>query len=251
MIVQCQPERVDPMVLDELFPGLGKPDLDLSTVKPVEFKKARPPDALVLMTIETVCGNCSHRYSHPNQNVMLRFGSRLVVLKGLSATYDKLPKEKKYRTTTADACERCFREGATLLGKEVVVNSLNTKLEGVTKVSHDVFIIDPKTEETRQLKSTNSLTGGTYALGGTNEAWLNITYNYGKHYHKLWGHGLKGFHHMKVAEVKPRLEAAITELGSDRSDDYWEGTEGNAGAALKDLLALFTMCEDGDEVQVY
>ena len=94
---------------DELFPGLGKPDLELGVEKPVEFKKARPPDALVLMTLETVCGNCSHRYSHPNRNVMLRFGSRLVALEGLSVTYDKLPKEKRYMTGTADACERCFK----------------------------------------------------------------------------------------------------------------------------------------------
>ena len=94
---------------DELFPGLGDPDPELSAEKRVEFKKARPPDAVVMLTVETVCGNCSHRYSHPNKNVMLRFGRKLVTLKGLSAIYDKLPKERRYMTGTADACERCFQ----------------------------------------------------------------------------------------------------------------------------------------------
>ena len=94
---------------DELFPGLGKPDPELGVEEQVEFKKSPPPDALVMLTVETVCGNCSYRYSHPNHNVMLRFGNTLVTLKGLSMTYDKLPKEKRYMTGTADACERCFK----------------------------------------------------------------------------------------------------------------------------------------------
>ena len=117
-------------------------------------------------------------------------------------------------------------------------------------MSYDIYIIDPETNETRWLDKPNPVTGGTRAVGGTDEAWLNVTYNYSPHYYKLWGHGLGRFHGMKVSEVKPKLEAGVVELGCEMSEDYWAGTQGNAGAALADLLTLFGLCEDGDEIAV-
>ena len=41
---------------------------------------------------------------------------------------------------------------------------------------------DPVTKEVLRLDTPHQLYGGTHAIGGTTELWLNITYNYSKHY---------------------------------------------------------------------
>ena len=117
-------------------------------------------------------------------------------------------------------------------------------------MSHDIHIIDSVTKKPRVLKEPYHPHGGTYAIGGTTEAWFNITYNYGKIYRELWGHGLSDFDGKKIKEVKPKVEAGIKTLGFVRHEDYWEATEGNAGAALLDLLILFLMCEEEDEIYI-
>ena len=43
----------------------------------------------------------------------------------------------------------------------------------------------------------------------------------------------------------PLLTKAISKLGDDVSDDYWEATEGNAKRALTQLLTLAKMRPDG------
>jgi hypothetical protein len=82
--------------------------------------------------------------------------------------------------------------------------------------------------------------GGTFAVGGTNEAWLNITYNYGGHFRATLGHddGIRSLYGKTAAELIPVLERAVAELGTERDDDYWAPTKGNAGAALSDLLGI-------------
>lgn len=76
-------------------------------------------------------------------------------------------------------------------------------------------------------------------MGGTTELWLNITYNYGKHYHKVFGDdGIRTIYGMTATESIPVIQAAIARLGDDVSDNYWEATEGNAKQALFNLLAL-------------
>jgi len=44
-------------------------------------------------------------------------------------------------------------------------------------MSYDIYLNDAD-GETLNLPSRHVLKGGTYALGGTSQAWLNITYNY-------------------------------------------------------------------------
>ena len=117
-------------------------------------------------------------------------------------------------------------------------------------MSHDIHIIDSVTKIPKVLKELFVARGGTYAIGGSSEAWLNITYNYGKIYCELWGHGLGDFHGMKIKEVKPKVEAGIKALGVERHNDYWKPTKGNAGAALFDLLTLFLICEEEDEIYI-
>ena len=79
--------------------------------------------------------------------------------------------------------------------------------------------------------------GGTYVMGGTDTAELNITYNYSEHYNLLdKEQGLDYLDGKKAGECIDRLEIAVAELGTTRDPDYWSPTKGNAGYALSILL---------------
>lgn len=84
--------------------------------------------------------------------------------------------------------------------------------------------------------------GGTYAIGlksdALTDAELNITYNYGSYFRIVWEDGLERLDGIPLTEAIPLLESAIQVLGTQRDDDYWLATQGNAGAALNDLLTL-------------
>ena len=50
-----------------------------------------------------------------------------------------------------------------------------------------------------QLRERHNCTGGTYALGGTREAWLNVTYNYSSIFHRLLGEdGIRTIYGMNI-----------------------------------------------------
>ena len=51
-------------------------------------------------------------------------------------------------------------------------------------MSYDIRLVDPVTKEPLLLEQPHFITGGTYAIGGTKELWLNITYNYGRYYYE-------------------------------------------------------------------
>ena len=120
-------------------------------------------------------------------------------------------------------------------------------------MSYDIHLDDPVTGETCDVGFKHEMTGGTYCVGGTREAWLNITYNYGKHYYRVVGEitgdednrGIRHIYGMSGAESMPFLEKMIERLGNEKSDDYWEPTEGNAKAALYKLHALASLRPDG------
>ena len=113
-------------------------------------------------------------------------------------------------------------------------------------MSYDIRLCDPVTYEVIEVDSPHLMRGGTYAVGGTNELWLNVTYNYGKHYYRVMGErGIREIYGKTGAESVPMLEAAASVLGDDASDDYWEPTEGNAKRALLQLLAMARMRPDG------
>ena len=80
--------------------------------------------------------------------------------------------------------------------------------------------------------------GGTYCLGGSEEADLNITYNYSEFYYKHLDKeaGLRWLHGRKAKDCLGRLPKASVALGIERDDDYWAATPGNAGRALVILL---------------
>ena len=51
-------------------------------------------------------------------------------------------------------------------------------------MSYDIYLRDRVTKETVHFDTPHQMAGGTYAVGGTPEAWLNITYNYARWYYK-------------------------------------------------------------------
>ena len=91
-------------------------------------------------------------------------------------------------------------------------------------MSYDIRLCDPVTHETLEVDSPHLMAGGTYALEGTTELWLNVTYNYARHYHCLGERGIREIYGKTGAESIPMLKAAALRLGDDVSDDYWEAT---------------------------
>lgn len=104
-------------------------------------------------------------------------------------------------------------------------------------MSYDIRLLDPVTREQLETEVAHDMRGGTYAMGGTTMLWLNVTYNYGKHYYRVLGD--KGIRTISV------LEAAAAKLSDEISDDYWEATEGNAKRPLLQLAAMARMRPDG------
>lgn len=113
-------------------------------------------------------------------------------------------------------------------------------------MSYDIDLTHPVTGEVLQIDELHQMKGGTYCLGGMTEASLNITWNYGSRYRAAFGdEGIRTIYGMTGAESLPVLKTAADQLGDDRDDDYWKPTEGNAKAALLQLITLATLRPDG------
>ncbi len=126
-------------------------------------------------------------------------------------------------------------------------------------MSYDIHLSNPGRE--RSVIVNHFKEGGTQPLNGTNEADLNITYNYGWFFFHLLDKdkGLRWLYGKKAKDCIKRLENAVKELGTNRYyrhpdgfkfnndkehdfetesmiHDYWAPTPGNAGYALNILL---------------
>lgn len=114
-------------------------------------------------------------------------------------------------------------------------------------MSYDISLVDPVTRETLSLDAPHHMRGGTYPVGGSTEASLNVTYNYGMHLRAAFNSdkGIRTIYGMSGAESLPILERAISELDDDVDPDYWKSTQGNTKRALTQLLALAKMRPDG------
>lgn len=113
-------------------------------------------------------------------------------------------------------------------------------------MSYDIELIDPVSKEVLQLDAPHQMRGGHYAIGGTTEASLNVTYNYSAHYYRTIGEeGIRTIYGMTGAESIPVLKDAASKLGDDKHDNYWKATEGNAKAALLALVSLAQLRPDG------
>lgn len=130
-------------------------------------------------------------------------------------------------------------------------------------MSYDISLHDPVTKETIEFENPHFMRGGTYAMDGTTEAWLNITYNYAQWYYRaeaLGDDGIRAIYGLTGAESIPILRKAIVGLESlneDLSEDerqeylakevsgYWLPTRENAIKPLYQLLAMAQMRPDG------
>lgn len=121
-------------------------------------------------------------------------------------------------------------------------------------MSYDIRLKHPITGKTLELDTPHQMKGGTYAMGGTKECHLNITYNYGGIFAKAFGDN--GPHAIRTASIRdlygkfghesiPVIESAISKLGDDVDENYWKATEGNTKAALIQLLTLAKLRPDG------
>src|SRR5260370_33942502 len=101
-----------------------------------------------------------------------------------------------------------------------------------------------------ELNAPLDLRGGTYVVGGTTEAWLNITYNYVNVFRELFGKdGIRALYSFPSTEVAIRLTNALASLNTltienrpctchDTLDCYWAVTKDNVRACLENLLQL-------------
>ena len=130
-------------------------------------------------------------------------------------------------------------------------------------MSYDIYLADPVTHEVLTMDAPHQMRGGTYAIGGTDKMWVNITYNYAQWYYKDYAFGEKGIrstYGLSGAESIPVLKKAVQKLESmtiDISDKerreyeeqgatgYWMPTRENAIRPLYQLLAMAQMRPDG------
>lgn len=113
-------------------------------------------------------------------------------------------------------------------------------------MSYDIYLNDPVTGDVIEFDEPHFLKGGTYQLGGTYQAWLNITYNYSNHFYKIFGErGIRSIYGKSGIDSIPILENAISRLGDDVDENYWKSTEGNAKRSLYGLLTFAKVRPDG------
>lgn len=104
-------------------------------------------------------------------------------------------------------------------------------------MSYDISLIDPITQEILELDFIHDIKGGTYAIGGTNLATINITWNYAPIFYKVLGKkGIRTIYGKTGKDSIPIINTAMKKLNDDIDLDYWKPTEGNVKQALKDLL---------------
>jgi len=78
---------------------------------------------------------------------------------------------------------------------------------------------------------------GVVAVGGTQDAWMAVTYSYGPLFLSA-GLDFSTLDKKTGAEAYPILKATIEKLGSTTPDsNYWKACPGNAGHALSVLMA--------------
>lgn len=135
-------------------------------------------------------------------------------------------------------------------------------------MSYDISLRDPVTHEVLETEEPHLIRGSTYAIGGTTEMWLAVTYNYADGYYrpgvfartKKDSKGIRTIYGMTGAESIPVLKKAIKKLENLTVDisekerrkceeqgatGYWMPTRANAIRPLYQLLAIAQMRPDG------
>ena len=117
-------------------------------------------------------------------------------------------------------------------------------------MSFDVSVIDHTTDEPRKFPVTHHKKGGTYRLGGSYLAELNVAYNYSHFYIEALGHSFRELDGQRVRDSMLKMRQAVSKLGTKKHDNYWKATRGNAGAALNDLVEICENCHPEDKIQI-
>lgn len=99
-------------------------------------------------------------------------------------------------------------------------------------MSYWVYLRSPEGET---LSVDHHIDGGTYALGVTNQAEVNVTYNYSKVFNLL-GFSIRDLHEKVAGDTIPILRALSQQLPDRPDDDYWAPTPGNAGHVIHAFL---------------
>lgn len=118
-------------------------------------------------------------------------------------------------------------------------------------MSYDIRLHDPVSREPIELEAKHFMRGGTYAIDGTPEVWLNITYNYSKFYYEAEPEkGIRVIYGKTGAESIPVLQNMIDQITKkhpnlETSENYWDSMTGNAIKPLHQLIAMAKMRPDG------
>lgn len=119
-------------------------------------------------------------------------------------------------------------------------------------MSYDIHF--ERNGERIHLDNPHSLKGGTYALGGTTEAWINITYNYDPWFYEAFGKdGIRSLYGKPANEVAERIKETLPKVIASSLPErpcschnslecYWASIPGNAAEALRSLRELALMC---------
>ena len=115
-------------------------------------------------------------------------------------------------------------------------------------MSYDLSLVDSITKNTLEVDEKHHIKGGTYEVGGSNKLHINITYNYAEHFEKAFNNkeGIRSIYGKSGAESIPFIKEAISKLGDDVTDNYWDSTEGNTKEALLNILLLAKMAPNGE-----
>lgn len=114
-------------------------------------------------------------------------------------------------------------------------------------MSYDIKLVDPITKEPLHTKMKHDMRGGMYAMGGTTELWLNITWNYAHYYYESTDgdprfahdeisayyadgttgpvkteYGIRGIYGKTGAESIPMLKDLIERIESNYKDENGE-----------------------------
>lgn len=118
-------------------------------------------------------------------------------------------------------------------------------------MSYDIYLADKNTNDPLETDVKHGFAGGTYTYGGTTVLELNVTYNYssilGRAFRAQGGYdeGIRSIYDMTGAESLPLLEKVAGSLSGEATSDYWDPTEGNAKAAIMNLIALANLGPEG------
>ena len=118
-------------------------------------------------------------------------------------------------------------------------HSLN--LEEPIPMSYSIHLAPiPDDSSVLELADVHHERGGTYVLGGTNQASLSVTYNYSGHFARAFVGGIRSLYGRTARESIALLDHGISILGTAEPPDadYWQPTAGNAVAALQSLRRI-------------